>query len=102
MYERINGFVTLTHPKFRRTNLRLCNFNDDELYDMRITDRNNFVKLFNCLRLPINIKLNNNGRCNSEEALLILLYFMAYPTRLRSMQKKFGREYSQLVILLLK
>ena len=36
-YRRINGPVRLTHPRFLRTNLRLGDFGDDELYNIRIT-----------------------------------------------------------------
>lgn len=63
---------------------------------MRMSSRGNFIKLYNCLRFDVNIVCDNRSCCNSEEALLMLLYFMAYPMRLSSMQTLFGREYSQI------
>jgi hypothetical protein len=44
-YNRINGVINAVNPRFVRTNLRTVDFEDHELYQMRITDRTHIRKL---------------------------------------------------------
>jgi hypothetical protein len=96
IYVNINGVVELHNPVFQRTNLRTGHFDAYELYQMRITDPGHIPILLAILRIPVTITLNNGGKCNGEEALLLLLYMSSFPTRQNTVQKLFGREYSQI------
>ena len=58
--------------------------------------RDHMQRLLQCLRIPAEFKLDNGSWVNGDEGLLILLRFMAYPTRLVDLEKTFGWECSRL------
>jgi hypothetical protein len=54
------------------------------------------IRLARCLRIPPELKLDNGAWVNGQEGLLILLRFLAYPTRLLDLEQFFGWELSRL------
>ena len=86
----ISRGIEIHNPIFQRTNLRLQDFEDWELYDMRITERINFVKIFRALQFPEVLVADNGTKCNSEEALLMWFYAVSMPKKLVMLMKKFG------------
>jgi hypothetical protein len=53
-------------------------------------------RLMQCLRIPAEFKLDNGSWVNGEEALMVMLRFMAYPTRQIDLETLFGWEHSRL------
>lgn len=96
IYHERTKVITLTNPIYIRTDLRLGNFSDQQLYSMRITSRDNFRRIMLVLNFPQYIICNNGTKCNSEEAFLMLLDRMSFPDRLDDFQERWGREYSQI------
>ena len=58
--------------------------------------REDLHTLFDLMGFPVVITLDNGGTCSGEYAFCLMLYRLAYPTRLFTLQYVFGREYSQL------
>ena len=94
-YHELVGVITVSNEVFARTNLTAADFTDTELYDMRMPSRVTFYRIFYKLNFPDIIRCDNNTTCCAEEAFLMLLYRLSFPTKLFKMQKLFGREYSQ-------
>ena len=95
-YARINPYLELHNPVFVRRHRTADTFNDYELYEMRITDRNHVPKLLAALQIPPVWRCPNGTIMEREEGLLLWFYKTSFPTRLVTLQKIFGREYSQL------
>lgn len=52
--------------------------------------------LAKCLRVPTEFKLDNGSWVNGQEGLLVMLRFLAYPTRLVDLEALFGLDLSKL------
>ena len=66
-------------------------------YNMRITDRNHIPKLIAVL-FPAGNRLERDNGCveDCEVGLLMWFYWTSFPHHIFTMQKLFGREYSQI------
>lgn len=53
-------------------------------------------QLMNLTNFPRDIRMDNNGHCPGEAAFCIMLYRLAYPSRLVTLQDMFGRDYTQI------
>jgi nuclease HARBI1 len=77
-------------------NRRIDSFTDEECYHNLRFRRADLYRLYNITQFPLFIRCANGTTCNGEYAFCLLLYFIAYPTRLFTLQSIFGREFTQL------
>jgi len=96
IYHDRTRVINLQNPLYIRTDLRLGNFTDQQLYAFRITSRDNFRRIMTQLNSPPQIICTNGTKCHPEEAFLMLLDRISFPERLDDMQERWGREYSQI------
>ena len=96
LYQKINGVVRVDSIRFAPQHITAEALGPEALYALRITSIANFYRLYHGMQFPDFIRCDNGTCCLSEKAFLMLLWFLAYPTRQIDMQKKFGLEYSQI------
>lgn len=99
---QIEGWVDAPNPRFINRHRSPATFTDSALYDMRITKRANIQLLINGIfqhptRNPIvRIECENGTVEALDVAFMMFLYWVSFPRKLSTMQKVFGREYSQI------
>ena len=79
---------------------RLLNCTIDSFTDEQIKNNFNFQNrgqlhaLYSCLRVPVEIRLDNGCLVSGEEALLVTIYRLSWPRKLTQIEEIFGRDYS--------
>ena len=71
-------------------------FSDGQCWHFLQFRRDDLHTLFDAMGFPVVVHLDNGGTCTGEYAFCLMLYRLAYPTRLFTLQFVFGREYTQL------
>ena len=71
-------------------------FTDEECWHYLRFRRRELTILFELSGFPANVKCLNGISCPGEYAFMLMLYRLAYPSRLFTLQEIFGREYTQL------
>lgn len=77
-------------------NRNIDSFSDDFCWHVLRFRKADMHRLYVLLHIPANFTCGNGTTCNGEYALCLMMYRLAYPTRLVTLQEEFGREYSQL------
>ena len=105
-FTAMTSIVVLRLHGMRRTNVEpvdpanknrnIASFTDGECWTQLRFRKVDISRLMDELHFPATIECKNGTRCSGEYAFCLLLFRMAYPTRLYDLQSTFGREYSQL------
>jgi nuclease HARBI1 len=82
--------------RIERINKRISDISDSQAENFYRFRKSDLYHLLQALRFPSIFVLDNGCVVNGEEALLIMLYRLAYPCRLIAMQEVFGIEISQI------
>jgi len=77
-------------------NRNIDSFSDDFCWHVLRFRKADMHRLYILLHFPAHFTCDNGTTCNGEYALCLMMYRLAYPTRLVTLQEEFGREYSQL------
>ena len=80
----------------RNKNRLFDSFTEEECWHNLRFRKPELQKLFILSNFPAVVKCTNGITCPGKHALMVMLYRLAYPTRLFSLQDIFGREYTQL------
>ena len=95
-YRHIDRFIIIPIQVFLNRHRNLATWNDNDLYDMRITDRGHIAKLLTALQIPVRWECDNGTIEDREVGFLMFLFWISFPRKLSRMQTEFGREYSQI------
>lgn len=101
LYALILGRILLEHEEVlpinhRNKNRLFDSFTDENCWHHLRFRRAELAELFILCYFPAIVVCDNGLSCSGEHAFALMLYRLAYPTRLTEMQDVFGRDYSQL------
>ena len=71
-------------------------FSDDFCWHVLRFRKRDLHRLFVLLHFPQLIRCDNGTKCCGQYAFCLMIFRLAYPTRLVTLQEEFGRDYSQL------
>ena len=101
LYTIILGRILMEHEEVlpinhRNKNRLFDSFTDEDCWHHLRFRRAELAELFILCDFPAIVVCDNGLSCPGEHAFALMLYRLAYPTRLIELQDVFGRDYSQL------
>jgi nuclease HARBI1 len=77
-------------------NRGIDSFSNEECWTYLRFRKSDIWRLFELCGFPNEILCSNGLRCSGQYAFCLMLYRLAYPTRLHTLQSTFGRDHSQI------
>jgi len=93
---RIATFTVLGAVNPANRNRDINTFSDDFCWHVLRFRKRDLHRLYPLMQFPAQLHCDNGTTCCGEYAFCLMIFRLAYPTRLVTLQEEFGREYSQL------
>ena len=93
---RIATFTVLGAINPANRNRDIDSFSDDFCWHTLRYRKRDLHRLYALMLFPAQLRCANGTTCSGEYAFCLMIFRLAYPTRLVTLQEEFGRDYSQL------